>query len=512
MKKIYVCMACCVLLFAACSKKNDTVQNNTGNTTTNPTNPTDTTPKIPAGTQYLGVTMGYNNTARMGGLPNPSVSGNFLYNLPLYKAGGTEADWWDDMVEELEYSGVDYVAPVDRGYAPNSPNVDAGDPRKLVNLVAAMDRRGSNFKIAIFDDVPASWTASRNIDNGQGYGYDPKFDCSNTANYKYIWDYNIKVAFTSVPDARRFKILNRPVIIFWAAQPDWLVNYGNGNLKKILQYVRSQCQATFGFNPYIIVDASWTKNDSACYDPAVIDAIHNWFTMANPYTLFYFNDVRVGALCPGFRVVQGSTNMFIDANHGQQLIAGLNATKGSGAALTLVEGFTDAPENAALFRSKDATYYDYPNQRINILRRYSANPYPATLRVEAEACDSYNDLTTGNSGNTYRDGDIDVIKTTDTGGGWNVTDAQAGEWMEWKELPLTANTKFQIRYSATQASSVSFSVDGVALPAVNLPATGGTFATVDAGSQTLPANGLHTVRLTVVSGNIDINYFNRASF
>lgn len=513
MKKVYLMLAAGALfIVSGCSKKNDTNNIVNGTPTTPTPTQTDTIPHVPAGTQYLGVTLGYTGTARAGGGPNPSTSGNQLFNVPLYKAGGSEADWWDDIVEELEYSGIDYVAPVDRGYAPNSPNVDAGDPRKLVNLVAAMDRRGSNFKIAIFDDVPASWAASRNIDNGQGYGYNPLFDCSNTANYKYIYDYNIKTAFTSVPDARRFKILNRPVIIFWAAQPSWLVNM-SGNLKKILQYVRAQCKADFGFNPYIIVDGSWFKNDASTYDPAVVDSYHNWFNMDNAWTMTNFYNTKIGALAPAFRVVQGTTNMFIDANHGQTLITNLNNTQGAGAMLTLVEGFTDCPENAAIFRSKDVTYYDYPNQRINILRRYTKAAYAPTLRVEAEACDYFNDLTTGNSGNTYRAGDIDVIKTTDAGGGWEVTDTQAGEWMEWKELPLTAHTKFQIRYTSTQASSVTFSVDGVALPAVNLPATGaGVYATVDAGTQTFSANSLHTVRLTVTSGSLNVNYFNRASF
>ncbi len=35
--------------------------------------------------------------------------------------------------------------------------------------------------------------------------------------------------------------------------------------------------------------------------------------------------------------------------------------------LVFLEGFTDVAENAAWWRNKDRTYYDYPNQRINLL-------------------------------------------------------------------------------------------------------------------------------------------------
>lgn len=505
MKKYIVC--CSMLIGMGCVKKDF-------NSNANQLVTRQDAPITLAGTGYIGSVLGYNNTVRAGGLPSPTAAGNIIYNLPLYKAVSTEADWWDNIVEEVAYSGIDFMAANDRGYSPNSPNVDHGDPRKLVNLVAAMNRRGLGdaFKIAVFDDCPSSWTANRNVDNGQGYDLDPKFDCADTANYKYIWDYNIKVAFTNVPDAKRFRIDGKPVIIFWGAQPNWLINYANGNLKKILQYIRSKCQATFGFTPYFVVDKSWINNDVTTNDPAVIDAVHNWFIMANPSTLYTFNNVKTGVAVPGFRVVQGTTNMFIDANHGQTFINGLNNTQGAGANLTIVEGFTDCAENAAVFRSKDTVYYDYPNQRINIIRRYTSNPYPAVLKVEAEGCDYFNDVTSGNSGNTFREGDIDIVKTSDVNGGWHVTGAQTNEWLEWKELPLLSNSKFQIRYSSTAAVTVRFSVDGVDLPVVSLPVSGfGSWLTVDAGTYTTSANSLHTVRLKIISGTVSINYFNRVS-
>ncbi|RBQ07879.1 DUF5010 domain-containing protein [Pedobacter miscanthi] len=468
-------------------------------------------------TQFIGSVVGFNGTVRSGGGQNPSPAGNILYNLPLYKSSATENDWWDNLVEEFAYSGQDFLAANCRGYSPNVPTVDHGDPRKLVNLVQAMDRRGvaNKFKLAIFDDCPSSWAANRNVDNGQGYQpTSPKFDCGNTVNYKYIWDLNIKTAFQNIPDAKRFKYNGRPVVFFWSVTTNWADNYGNGNLKKILQYIRAQFQATFSQNPYLVIDKSWIDRDPTVNDPAVTDAVHNWFTMANPHTLYTFNGVKVGSGVPGFRVVQGATNMFIDANHGQRFITTLNGTKGAGAVLTLLEGFTDVSENAAIFRNKDVTYYDYPNQRINIVRGYSNDPFPTTLKVEAEGCDFYSDVTPGNSGGTFRDGDIDVVKTGDVLGGWHVTAAQANEWMEWREIPFRAgNSKFQLRYSSNQAATIRFNVDGIDLPIVNLPVSGsGVYTTVDAGTKSITTNSAHTVRLKIMSGSLAINYFNLVNF
>jgi hypothetical protein len=506
MKKTLHLFLVLVALLSACAKKEAA----TGNPNPGGTGKSLATAAINPLGSFLGVTLGYNNTIRGGGLPNPSPTGNIIYNLPLYTATSTEDDWWDNIVEEADYSGVDYIAPVDRGYSPNFPTVDAGDPRKLPNLVAAMNRRGvtNKFKIAVFDDCPSSWAANRNKDNGLGYDGTPPFDCGDVANYKYIWDYNIKVAFQNVPDAMRFKINNRPVIIFWAIGTAAFTNYGSSHLRTILQFVRAQCQSTFSFNPYIIVDQSWGVRDPTVLDPAVIDGEDGWFTMTSPSSLLTFNGVPIGALAPGFRVVAGTTNMFMDPNHGQTLTTALTNTKNAGALLTLAEGFTDCAENAALFRSKDNVYYDYPGQRLNILRRFSNNPYPATLKVEAEACDTFHDLTAGNSGDTFRLGDIDIVKNSDTNGGWHVTGAQTGEWLEWKELPLKTTTNFKIRYSSTAAVTVQFSVDGVTLPAINLPVSGfGSWLTNAAGTKTLAANGPHTVRLTVTSGTLSINYF-----
>ncbi|MGL2993348.1 DUF5010 domain-containing protein [Flavobacterium sp. TSSA_36] len=432
-------------------------------------------------------------------------------------AGMTQ--WWENLAEEIDYSGIDFIAMLSRGNQPNAPDRGNGNPTHIAKMVNAMNTRGvTNFKLAIFDDCPNSWTGSKNWNESGGTNYTTsiKFDCSNTANYKYIWDYNLRQAIAAIPDAKRYKIDGRMVIFFWSVKPTWMSNT-QGNLSKILTHIRTQCQVEFGFTPYIIIDKDWLPNDTTL-NTTVVDAVQGWFSVANAisYTLETWNGKKIGALCPGFGKPTETTD-YLDpsmgtSDNGKRLKTGLTATVGSGARTTLVEGFTDAAEGAALWRSNDNQYYDYPNQRLNILRSFSSTPYPAILKIEAESCDYNYDLSTSNTAATFlKSGNLDVEKCTDAFSGWNVTDTEPSEWMEWRELPLLKNTKFQLRYKSSASASIKFSVDGVDVSTINLPNTNGNWSTIDAGNYNTTSNSVHTVRLTIVTGTPDINYINRVN-
>lgn len=504
-----------VLLFSTC-KKEIPVE-----VIEEPDIPSATLPIIK--TKFLGSLVGINKGVREGTTTQTS-SGNIVYNQPLFLSSTNEADWWDNIVEEFDYSRQDFFAVNCRGYQPTRINQDHGDPRKITELVRAMYRKGvqSNFKISVFDDCPTSWGSNSNYLKGGGYTTgEAKFDCADTSNYKYIWDYNLKPAFEHIPEDMRFTYMGRPVIFFWSVHDTWATNIPN-NLSKILVHIRKEFKKTFGQNPFLIVSSGWVNRDPSVNHPLVADAVHNWFSVANrvnstspnvPWTEMVFNKVTLGSGVPGFRVVTSTSNMFVDSRNGKQFVETLQNTMGNNSHITLIEGFTDASENASIFRSKDTVYYDYPNQRINIMRRFSNNPYPKILKVEAEGCDYFKDLTPGNRGNTFRSGDIDIQKCYDINGGWNIFNIQPDEWLEWKELPFRANkSKLEIRYSSTAPITVIFSIDGVDLPATTLPTTGfGIWKNADAGTASFPSNGLHNVRLKFVSGNANINYFNIVS-
>lgn len=525
MKKLIFILAAAMALFSGCSDDDDNTLpggNTETGSSTDPEPEEEYTGDPVPDEHYLGTLCAFNGDHRTYNYGDPSeYEANEYFNLPLFKSPYDKTDpkceeeWWDNLVEELAYSGIDFVVANCRGRLPEHPRpLDHGDPTKLDALVKAMERRGvaDRFKIAIFDDCPSSWDAARNYNLGIGYkNSDPKgvttapYPITDLDEiYKYIWDWNIKLAFQTIPEKYWFKFMDRPVIYFWSIN-NFLTGEHYGELRDIMVKIRADFKTTFGCEPYLIVDRAFLERDKSLYYRPYVDAVNDWFTMSNAHTIHeWYSGAKMGIGVPAFR----KGTMFLDPRHGDLLIESLENTIGKGAHLTMIEGFTDMFENAALFRSTDPLYYDYPNQRLNIMRRYSKDPYPAELKVEAEGCDFYEDKSAGNSGTFYREGDLDIAQCDDQNYGWCVVDTEAGEWMEWKELPFRAQeTVIRLRYRSANAAAVSFTVDETTLVDVQLPATGNEWRTVDAGKVAFAAKGLHTVRLNIVSGAPAINYF-----
>jgi Domain of unknown function (DUF5010)/DUF5010 C-terminal domain len=474
-------------------------------------------------TGALGVTFGFETNTLAGG-PYTNQS-NQIYNLPMYEAStATTAQFWLNYVEELVSAGVDFVAVDTRGYVPGSavPN-GGGDPRELTQLVAAINQAGDagKLKIAAFDDTPASMTDKKNqIKHGTG-GYTPTFDISDKTGageggYQYLWNNDLSAFYQAVPDSMLYKVNGQPLVYLWSDNSFAFTGQGNGASAALLSYVRSQAESTYGENPYFVVDGSWVNNDSAV--SSVANGEDNWFGVPSPtFTNTSFGGATYGATVPSFHFVSGSTNMVIDPNHGQTLVNDLVSTVGAGDKITLVEGFTDWSENAGLWRTENASYTttqrDYPSQDINILRRYSTQPFPATLTVQAETADSVHTTATSNPWNIYRP-DLGVQTTTDTDGGWNVGDITTGEWEQWNEVPMQGTEDLKVRVATPiTGSQLQFTVDGVAGPVITVPNTGNwqTWQTIDAGTFTFNAGTYHTVKVTYLNGGLNVNWWQALS-
>ncbi len=480
-----------------------------------------------ASAQYLGVTCGWQYSKILSGPPTYPTH----HNISQYNPDPNNPDFtWDNWSDQLIQAGVDFVCPNCTGSQPNT----SSPPSKIAPLLSYIINRGagSQLKFALFDDNAASWCAQWNLANGRGYGYAQPFDISDPANWKYIYDYNYKIFFQTIPDANRFKINGRPVIIIWTGNQPAFVTNMQGNASQALTYVRQQCQADFGFNPYIILSKDFFKNDTTCSNPGIADGSEGWFTPPNTsYTLTTFagNSTKTGVAVASF----GTSNpQQILPNHGQTFDTGLANTTGAGALLTLCEGFTDYEEDASMWRVQNldasgnpvtystgggggnGTGYDYPNQRVNLLRKHSRNPFPTRLKYEAEGCDTFGGANGGNGKtNYYRNGNIAIDRVSDTFGGWYVGWMQAGEWMQWQEVPLNGAPHFQVRIATPNAGEKAhFVIDGVAQPSQTLPNTGGwqNWVTYDFGAYGSYTNSYHTIQVVFDTGNVNFNWWQYA--
>lgn len=468
-----------------------------------------------ATTGYLGVTCGYQYSDQLTGpLTYPGQQNISLYNPDPKNPNNT----WDDWISQLIQAGVDFVCPNLTG-----ANADFDDtPANIAPMIAAINKRGlqNQLKVAAFDDNAASWCAMWNYANGRGHGYDKPFDISKPANWKFIYEQNYKIFFKTVPDANRFKINGRPVIIIWTGSDFFIANM-QGNASKAITYVRQKCQADFGFNPYIILSQDFFTNDTTCLAAGIADAKEDWFGAPNTsFSLDKFRSASVGVVASQF--AHPGEDVYIDPKHGNTLETGLNQTVGAGAQLTLCEGFTDYEEDAALFRvrniddnGKTLTYaqtgYDYPNQRLGILRKHSRNPFPTTLRLEAEGCDYFGGAAGGKGKkNFYRNGNIAINPTTDPeGGAFEVSSVQKNEWLEWRRLPFNNHMSIQVRLANPLSNmQAHLIIDGVDKPAKKLPNTGAAnkWTLFDFGDLGAFSKSYHNVRIVFNTGGVQVNW------
>ncbi|HYE06237.1 MAG TPA: carbohydrate-binding protein [Planctomycetota bacterium] len=143
-----------------------------------------------------------------------------------------------------------------------------------------------------------------------------------------------------------------------------------------------------------------------------------------------------------------------------------------------------------------------------------ARPIPGTIQAEdfdqgGEGV-AYHDLDATNNGGGYRATAVDVRGCVDAGAGWQVGWMGPGEWLEYTVSIAAAGTyELGLRVSSGTAAGAAVNVqfDGGFLTGdIAFAATGGwdTFATVRK-AVTLPS-GTHVLRLSVVSGALDLNH------
>jgi len=131
---------------------------------------------------------------------------------------------------------------------------------------------------------------------------------------------------------------------------------------------------------------------------------------------------------------------------------------------------------------------------------YSGSAIVLPAKIEAENYDNgglnvaYYDNSTGNSGNQYRQNDVDIEACSE--GGYNIGWTADGEWLEYTVSPAANSYKMVLRYAANVSTpgTVKVLLDGVTL---------GTFSTVNTnGWQNWQDATINNINLTAGSNKI----------
>ena len=153
---------------------------------------------------------------------------------------------------------------------------------------------------------------------------------------------------------------------------------------------------------------------------------------------------------------------------------------------------------------------------------YGGMPWAVPGQIEAENYDNggknvaYFDTTPGNAGGKYRNDDVDIEATTDTGGGFDVGYTAAGEWLKYTVNVATAGVyKLNLRVASAAAgtNTIHAEMDGVNISGtVTIPNTGGwqTYTTVSVTTTSLSA-GQHVVRVVLDTGGYNVNWISFAT-
>ena len=155
-------------------------------------------------------------------------------------------------------------------------------------------------------------------------------------------------------------------------------------------------------------------------------------------------------------------------------------------------------------------------------------PTPLALlpaRIQCEDYDlggegsAYHDTTAGNAGGQYRSDNVDIGTCADTGGGYTVGWAVAGEWLDYT-VNILQDNNYSISFRVAQGGTggvFHLECDGVNITGpVNVPNTGGwgTYTTLTKTNISLAA-GTHVLKLALDTtgtggGTADFNYFDIA--
>ncbi len=145
---------------------------------------------------------------------------------------------------------------------------------------------------------------------------------------------------------------------------------------------------------------------------------------------------------------------------------------------------------------------------LDVLSSSSSVSLTKEVIVQSEDYKNYFDSTPANEGGSYRNDAVDIEPVSDVGGGYNVGWGTPGEWLEYEVDLLPGTYTISTRVASAVSGSYSLGMDGVTLISnVGITTAGWhSWATQRPTKLVVNRAGIHTLRLTIESGGVNINW------
>lgn len=159
-------------------------------------------------------------------------------------------------------------------------------------------------------------------------------------------------------------------------------------------------------------------------------------------------------------------------------------------------------ENAGYYRSKA---WSTPSLYINTVRKH-ADPWPHTLRLQAETADRFHDTTPENLGGEYQESGLDIGRLPGPNGGWHVGWTDPGEWIEFPGVQLGCGIhRFTARCSS-EGDGNRIRLDLPTLSSTAISNTGFTqYENAHLGEVRMEA-GEYALRIVFETGSVNIDW------
>ena len=445
--------------------------------------------------------------------------------LPLYQPySSSDPGWWDNLVAEQTQASLTTIAfPTTGTYTTDASDLTGPggmNPRQLSAWTAALGRANA---AALFQALCLVDTSRLPEIANKLHGKPPGtvMDLSVTADWVDVfWSRAIKPWFDTIPKSYWYQYNGKPVIELGGLPAASYTNT-TGNLGGLLSAISNSFTTAYSAEPLFVLDASWLAAEASLGNNATVAGVNPWLEPQTSAS-YGFSTARDnflgGTIVPGFNsgslsIPRSTTDSY--NNQVDTLVTGFTQTilrYANNGNLTLLQGFTDAAQSAGFYRGTAATWV-YPNHYLNVVRSY-VDLRTATLRLEAEGCDHFQDTTTGNSGAAFRrGGDLDIRALSSSG--WAVTNTAPGEWLEFSGVNFSVGSyEFIAQYSTTRgaaADTVSKRIELVLDGAKQTPVIVQNTANVDSFAGVvlgtlLMTHGQHTVRVRFLDGFVDLDW------